>query len=627
MNLQVERLKRLPQKKNEIWQGGLLRAPAWIVEDGQKPFRPWMGGWISIKTRLINVSKPAEKKSFDLALNSLVDFACNTELAGYRPGGLDVKDADVAEYLGELLEGADIVVEQRNKLHTFDELLELMLVAVNDHDKVPNALDHKKVTVEHMRSFAEAACEFYRAKPWRYLSGEDLIEIESPAGDPGTKYATVLGAAGDTYGLGFYGSRDEFDSLFSENIEENFGNFGRWAVFFSPIMELPFGDADLWEDHHLAVGGTKGYPLAACFGPGNKVRRPGPDMLEFMEGLMHAIALSTEEEVDSGQWKKVVSTTYGQEEYLLSLPDLLNSKPDKARNNVGSMADRMQMEGTMKDIHRLLEEQDFESEQDIQEFINANLIGKKVAHHAGDTPLEQAQELAYQAYDALGRKQVQLARKAIEICPDCCDAYLILAESCSDHEDALPYYKQAIDAGQRVLGEEVFKEDAGHFWGILETRPYMRARFGLATCLQGMGKLEEAAEHYRQLLNLNPNDNQGVRDILLQLLIVLSEDEEAQNLWKRYNSDKFLAVWSYSKALLTFRSQRNTATARKHLKKAIEVNGYVPDYLLGNEPMPINEPQTYSMGSKEEAIFCYTVIQTAWQMTEGALDWLEENLN
>ena len=626
MNLQVERLKRLPQKKNEIWQGGLLRAPAWIVGEDQKYYRPWMGGWISIKTKQINLSEPAEKKSIDLALNSLVDFACNSELAGYRPGGIDVKDADVAQYLGDLLKDADIVVEQHKKLHTFDEMLESMLVAVNDHDEVPSALDHKKVTVEHMRSFAEAACEFYRAKPWRFLSGEDLIGIESPAGDSGTRYAIVLGSGGDTYGLGFYGSREDFDSLYSGNSAETFGNSGRWAIFFCPIMELPFGDADLWEDHDLPVGGAKGYPLAARFGPGMKVRRPGPDMLEFMEGLMHAIALSTEEEIDSGKWKKVVSTTYGKEEYLLSLPDILDPKPKKTHNDVGSMADRMKMEGTMRDIHRLLEEQDFENEQEMQEFVNANVIGKKIDHHVGDTPLEQAQELVYQAYDAFGRKQVQLARKAIEICPDCCDAYVILAESCSEHEDALSYYKQAMDAGQRVLGENVFTEDAGHFWGILETRPYMRARLGLATCLQGMGRLEEAAEHYRQLLNLNPNDNQGVRELLLQLLIVLSEDKEAQSLWKRFADDKIMAVWAYSKALLTFRSKRDTPTARKHLKKAIEVNKYVSAYLLEHEPLPISKPQTYSLGTKEEAIFCYTIIRIAWQMTEGALEWLEENL-
>jgi hypothetical protein len=30
-----------------------------------------------------------------------------------------------------------------------------------------------------------------------------------------------------------------------------------------------------------------------------------------------------------------------------------------------------------------------------------------------------------------------------------------------------------VAAGERSLGPKAFEEDAGHFWGILETRPYM----------------------------------------------------------------------------------------------------------------------------------------------------------
>ena len=42
-----------------------------------------------------------------------------------------------------------------------------------------------------------------------------------------------------------------------------------------------------------------------------------------------------------------------------------------------------------------------------------------------------------------------------------------------------------------ALGPRGFKQYAGHFWGFLETRPYMRARAGLAgTLLQAKAKAE-----------------------------------------------------------------------------------------------------------------------------------------
>ena len=60
-----------------------------------------------------------------------------------------------------------------------------------------------------------------------------------------------------------------------------------------------------------------------------------------------------------------------------------------------------------------------------------------------------------------------------------------------------------------ALGPRGFKRCAGHFWGFLETRPYMRARAGLAGTLLKLGDVDGALSHYRDMLKLNPNDNQA----------------------------------------------------------------------------------------------------------------------
>jgi hypothetical protein len=101
------------------------------------------------------------------------------------------------------------------------------------------------------------------------------------------------------------------------------------------------------------------------------------------------------------------------------------------------------------------------------------------------TPLEQAQQLIYEAWEApSGRRRVQLAREALKLSPDRADAYVLLAEEAARSlEEARDLYEQGMQAGERSLGPRAFKDDVGHFWGILETRPYMRARAGLAACL------------------------------------------------------------------------------------------------------------------------------------------------
>ncbi len=72
-------------------------------------------------------------------------------------------------------------------------------------------------------------------------------------------------------------------------------------------------------------------------------------------------------------------------------------------------------------------------------------------------------------------RRVDLARQALTISPDCADAYLLLAEeAASSLEEARELLERGVAAGERALGPEPFEEDVGYFWGILETRPYMR---------------------------------------------------------------------------------------------------------------------------------------------------------
>ncbi len=137
-----------------------------------------------------------------------------------------------------------------------------------------------------------------------------------------------------------------------------------------------------------------------------------------------------------------------------------------------------------------------------------------------ETPLRKAQDMMYDAWEVTDPKgRIALARKALEVSRDCADAYVLLAEeTASSVSEALDLYRQGVEIGERALGKDTFEEDVGHFWGILETRPYMRARAGLAECLWADGKHDEAIEHYKDMLRLNPNDNQGIRDLLMPRL-------------------------------------------------------------------------------------------------------------
>jgi len=629
-NVQIERLKRLPRRTDEVWQGGLVRMPAWVTEEGPEPYRPVLPVWASLGTGLAGTGRQVHRRedaTFQTALGALVDFAADETLAGYRPGKLEVNDPALAEHLAGLLAEADIRVEHRAKLLALERFMEAMAKEMQEGPLSPGLLEGKGVTLERVRSLAEAAKAFYEAAPWEHLSNQDVIEVETPSPDAGLTYAVVLGQGGAEYGQGFYRSLDQYWAMAAgEPMEAWMGSGGLWSMTFDDITFLTLADADLWEDHDLPVAGRRAYPVPVRFDRKKGLRRPSAKVLAFMEGLLRALAGTTEEEMDSGRWTREAATADGPVTYRLSLPYLLEAPNRKTLIDHGMMPDRRGLEQIHAQIGRFLEERaDPDADLDqINTLIEKEFMGKTPDPEkcAGRTRLEKAQDLCYQAFEAIGRRQIQLAHQALEICPDCADAYVILAENAGNPEKALDLHRKGVEAGRRVLGQEAFEEDAGHFWGLHETRPFMRALAGLAQMQKQLGQTEEAVTNYRQLLRLNPGDNQGVRYILLPLLIEQDADEAASELLEQYDEDG-AAVWAYCRALLAFRKQGDSPEARRLLSEAMEANSYVPEYLL-NERKPLHWPDSYALGSEEEAVICVDECRGAWEATPGVLDWLKQ---
>src|SRR3989304_3093665 len=144
-SLDVARYKRLAVRSADTWQGGLFRLPMWIQEcEDDPPYRPIGAFWRSARTGLIWIliePQPRTAKP-ELAVRALLEHQ-----TGPRPRGL---------------------------------------------------LETPGVTVEHVRRFAEAACEFYTSEPWEALQPEDLVAVDVPGLDPEMRYLVVTGTSRET---------------------------------------------------------------------------------------------------------------------------------------------------------------------------------------------------------------------------------------------------------------------------------------------------------------------------------------------------------------------------------------------------------------------------------------------
>jgi tetratricopeptide (TPR) repeat protein len=228
----------------------------------------------------------------------------------------------------------------------------------------------------------------------------------------------------------------------------------------------------------------------------------------------------------------------------------------------------------------------------------------------------------YDAWEATGARRAKLARQALATSADCADAYVLLAEETARTlEEARDLFAQGVAAGERALGKEAFEQDAGYSWGIVATRPYMRARAGLASCLRLEGRRHEAIEHWTDMLRLNRGDNLGQRYLLLAALLEEGDVTAAEALLKRYSGDD-AASWAYGRALLAFRTRGDTPPAKRARTRAITTNPHVPAYLTGAKKLPSTMPEHIGFGDESEAVTCAAEQMAAWRATPGALAWL-----
>ena len=236
------------------------------------------------------------------------------------------------------------------------------------------------------------------------------------------------------------------------------------------------------------------------------------------------------------------------------------------------------------------------------------------------TALNRAQNLIYEAWETPAvRDQIRLAEEALAISSECADAHVLLAElSATSPDEALRHYERGVAAGESAIGQEMFETEMGYFWGVFSTRPYMRAREGLARCLWSLGERERAIGHLQEMLRLNPNDNQGVRFDLASWLFAI-KDHEALHALFYDQEDEVSAAWGYGRTLLALR-QGDGAAAHVALADAWRRNPHVPALILSNRRM--RRPDWYRAGSREEA--CYYLAGNAehWTNPPGAKGWL-----
>ena len=214
----------------------------------------------------------------------------------------------------------------------------------------------------------------------------------------------------------------------------------------------------------------------------------------------------------------------------------------------------------------------------------------------------QAEEFVDQAWDATRPvERRKFARKALNLNLDCIDAYVVLAIESQSLAEKIALLKEGISVGDRIWATELEDSDFP-WWGVMETRPYMRAMHNLGLEFQNAERDSEAEQIYNRMLVMNPNDNTGIRYLLLGLWTAQGDLKKCTSLLKDYPDDYGLEAMMTT--LLIKLSQSNTTGLTKMFAELTERNEYVLPLLaiaLGKNRWPKSSVQMIAVGSKDEA--------------------------
>lgn len=625
--------ENLPQE-SEAWYLVIRCLHAWLeIGDGSLA-RPNLMLLINLDLQMIvgvdiSPNEPTPDQVVQFLYRAMAQPSRETGLFAHRPTSVIVEKDELAQAIANELEKIKIEVFAQTPPFELDQIVADMEDLLMGEQEIapPGLLNIPDVEPETIASVFSACADFYRAAPWQHLSDAQPLAINLVESDE-RGFIQLMGNAGLEFGLVlFWDWRDLLHAYQQSDDPLDQLPPGGWrSLTFENADLLPWEDLEAINRYGWEIASEQAYPLILNYNR-EGIERPTRREIVIYEALLRSIPRFIETHLHTD-----VQGDYYPVEAEMEVRTIDGAITVRVAYPAGELPEvfTTPMEDSQKEaVHDvdldLIEVDSFGETTPLNwnEIVDEIDIDSNLPQN--ETSLDAAKRIMSEARREADRdRRIMLAQKALNISPNCVEAYLLLAEEQSESlEDDCKLFRQGVEAGERVFDEQYFIENMGFFWGITETRPYMLARQGLADCLAQMGVYEDALFHYRELLALNPNDNQGVRYSLLALLIRLKRGQEAEALWERYNQDA-TAAWLYSRALLDFQRIGNVAQSISTLRVAFEANPHVPDLLTGRSPMPLDLPEYIRFGDESEAMHYVAENYMNWWGTHGAIEWLRD---
>ena len=220
-------------------------------------------------------------------------------------------------------------------------------------------------------------------------------------------------------------------------------------------------------------------------------------------------------------------------------------------------------------------------------------------------------------------------REAVRLCEVHLDAWHHLALICDRterSEEAFELWIHAFDLGRATLPDEFRIGQDVLEYEVVENRPFLRVTHATGLAYMHRNEPWPASDVFEFLLAVCPGDNLVARRPLAACYFDIDYPDGVLDLCEEYGPDYYPHLW-YARPLALF-LQGKKKRARLALKRALRRSPRIGRMLLEEYPEVPDEWHAgrYPLGSDAEAFEYWYQWGPYWDLTEGALDFLEETV-
>lgn len=215
------------------------------------------------------------------------------------------------------------------------------------------------------------------------------------------------------------------------------------------------------------------------------------------------------------------------------------------------------------------------------------------------------------------------AQKASFLCMNNLVVLNALMSTSPNAKEMRRWVEKGISFAKTKFDDAYEAANKGHYWGVNETRPYIRMLITkMDFCTEDKNR-KEAIEIGEKILYLNEQDNNGIRDELQNLYLIEKRYDDYITLTEKYPNDYSCAYYyNYALYLYLIEGTQHPDVAEA-MNEAIEFNPHVLDFLTKKKIPSTNPIYHYNPQDENGASLYFVDSKELWLSATGVQNWLK----